>query len=678
MSTADTAPGKLAKLQSRIASEEAQALGRDEAGEASGAETAEQRFAVLNLRAEVLQAIVDAGYDAPTQIQLQTIPHVLAGQDLLGQAETGSGKTAAFACPLLSMIDIKLKQPQVLILAPTRELAIQVTAAIETYARHLRGFRALTIYGGQSYDIQLNQLKRGVHIVVGTPGRVMDHMRRATLNLKALKCLVLDEADEMLRMGFIDDVEWILSMTPQQRQILLFSATLPEPIRRIAQQHLKDPQQVTVKGKTMTADAIRQRYIETAAREKIETLRRLLASEDTDGVIVFVRTRSATIEVAEKLTDAGYSAAPLNGDMPQSLRERTVDNFRRERLAVLVATDVAARGLDVERVSHVINFDFPNDSEVYVHRIGRTGRAGRSGEAILFVGHREKGQLRRLEGATRQRIERMSQPSIESINQKRLENFKQRIRDAASDKDLEGFSELVGEVANDSGLDMQHIAAALAKLVHGDNPLLVGASNRAEQREQYERSARDKLQALRGAPGEANKRPDKSRPASRRESTGSADFSKRTRTDTPNTSMRTYRIEVGRAHDVEVRNIVGAIANESGISSARIGRIDLHDMHSTVDLPDGLDANFFRSLDGVRIAGQQLRIAPLETTRGKTGKTRKTKDDKGKRADIGKLKKETKKESKKSKLKTKTKSKRVNKDKGKRRKPTSSAHTAPD
>lgn len=676
MSTADTAPGKLDQLQSRIASEVTEIADGDKPGEpvpTPGTESAEQRFAVLNLRAEILQAIVDAGYDAPTPIQLQTIPHVLAGRDLLGQAETGSGKTAAFACPLLSMIDINVKQPQVLILAPTRELAIQVTAAIESYAKHLRGFRALTIYGGQSYDIQLNQLKRGVHIVVGTPGRVMDHMRRKTLNLQALKCLVLDEADEMLRMGFVDDVEWILTMTPQQRQILLFSATLPDPIRRIAQQHLKDPQQITVKGRTMTADAIRQRYVETAAREKVETLTRILASEDTDGVIVFVRTRSATIEVAEKLTDAGYSAAPLNGDMPQSLRERTVDNFRRERLAVLVATDVAARGLDVERVSHVINFDFPNDSEVYVHRIGRTGRAGRSGEAILFVGHREKGQLRRLEGATRQRIERMSQPSIESINQKRLEDFKQKVRDAATDKNLANFIELVDEVAEDSALDMRHIAAALAKLMHGDNPLLISATSRGEQREQYESSARDKLRASSNAPKESARRTGKGSPVARREGTGGRDAPKRARTDTPNTSMRTYRIEVGRAHEVEVGNIVGAIANEAGISSAKIGRIDLHDMHSTVDLPDGLDENFFRSLDGVRIAGQQLRISPIETGRGKTPKPRKEKVEKAKRVDSGKAA-----VAKKAKPKLKTKSKRVNKDKGKRRKPTSDARTKPD
>lgn len=677
MSTTKTAPGKLDKLQNRNASELTEIADVAKPGEptsAPGTESAEQRFAVLNLRAEILQAIVDAGYDAPTPIQLQTIPHVLAGRDLLGQAETGSGKTAAFACPLLSMVDIAVKQPQVLILAPTRELAIQVTAAIEAYAKHLRGFRALTIYGGQSYDIQLNQLKRGVHIVVGTPGRVMDHMRRQTLNLQALKCLVLDEADEMLRMGFVDDVEWILTKTPQQRQILLFSATLPEPIRRIAQQHLKDPQQITVKGRTMTADAIRQRYVETAAREKIETLSRILASENTDGVIVFVRTRSATIEVAEKLTDAGYSAAPLNGDMPQSLRERTVDNFRRERLAVLVATDVAARGLDVDRVSHVINFDFPNDSEVYVHRIGRTGRAGRSGEAILFVGHREKGQLRRLEGATRQRIERMNQPSIESINEKRLENFKQQILDAASDKNLASFAELVDDVAKDNALDMRHIAAALAKLLHGDNPLLISATSRVEQREQYETSARDKLRALQSAPKESAMRSDKGRPVTRRDGKGEGkdkgDFKKRARTDTPNTSMRTYRIEVGRAHDVEVGNIVGAIANESGISSAKIGRIDLHDMHSTVDLPDGLDENFFRSLDGVRIAGQHLRIAPVEPGRSKPTKPGKAKVDKGKRVDIGKTDGTRK-------PKLKTKSKRVDKDKGKRRKPTSDARAKP-
>ena len=615
--------------------------------------SAKQAFAVLNLRDEVLQAILAAGYEKPTAIQLQTIPHVLAGRDLLGQAETGSGKTAAFACPLLSMIDLSEQQPQVLILAPTRELAIQVTAAIESYAAGLRGFRAVTIYGGQSYDTQLNQLKKGVHIVVGTPGRVMDHMRRNTLKLNALKCLVLDEADEMLRMGFVDDVEWILTKTPQQRQILLFSATLPAQIRRIASQHLKDPQHITVKGRNMTADAIQQRYVETAAREKVDTLIRVLASEPTDGVIVFVRTRSNTVEIADKLTDAGYSAAPLNGDMPQGLRERTVENFRNEKLAVLVATDVAARGLDVNRVSHVINYDFPNDFEAYVHRIGRTGRAGRIGHAILFVGHREKGQLRRLEGATGQHLQRMDKPSIESINNKRVADFKQQIIETATHKDLSFFADLVEELATNTEFNYQQIAAALAKLVHGDAPLLMHEENRGKQREHYDASLRDK------ARGASAARVDGSASTERRPRSSST---KNQRSDLPTQDMQAYRVEVGRAHDVEAKNIVGAIANESGLNSSKIGRITIHDQHSTVDLPKDLDANFFRSLNGVRIAGQQLRLAPLDTI-----KSEKSKEKKPSYPGKDSVKAYAKAEKK---PKVKAKSKRTNKDKGKRRKPT--------
>jgi ATP-dependent RNA helicase DeaD len=663
MSTADSATEKLDKLQRKITGDlkrQAELSNTAGAQAASRDSSPKQQFAVLNLRAEVLQAIVDTGYHKPTAVQLQTIPHVLAGRDLLAQAETGSGKTAAFACPLLSMIDLKRKQPQVLVLTPTRELAIQVTAAIETYAAHLRGFRALTIYGGQSYDIQLNALKRGVHVVVGTPGRVMDHMRRNTLKLQELKCLVLDEADEMLRMGFVDDVEWILTMTPQQRQILLFSATLPAPIRRIASQHLRDPQQITVKGRTMTADAIEQRYVETAAKEKPDTLIRILAAEPTDGVIVFVRTRNNTVEIAEKLTDAGYSAAPLNGDMPQSLRERTVQNFRQKRLAVLVATDVAARGLDVERVSHVINYDFPNDFEAYIHRIGRTGRAGRSGHAILFVGQREKGQLRRLEGAIGQRLERMSKPSIEAINEQRIANFKEQIIATATNKDLSFFTDLIEEITAQTALDHRQIAAALAQLVHGDTPLLIKASTRAEQRERYDAP-------LHGKPRTGN-RPSQRDRAGQDTRAGRHGTVKRPRSALPERGMQAYRVEVGRSHGIEPKNIVGAIANESGIDSTRIGRIEIHDLHSTVDLPDNLDDNFFRSLNGVRIAGQELRLARIENTRAAKSRVKKSAPPRT----VGESTSARKKPRDKDRAKVKAKSKRTNKDKGKRRKPTSS------
>ena len=557
-------------------------------------------FEALKLREEVLRAILDKRYDKPTAIQKQTIPHVLAGRDLLGQAETGSGKTAAFACPLLSMIDVDRAQPQILVLAPTRELAIQVTEAIEGYASHLPGFRAATIYGGQSYDIQLRQLKRGVHVVVGTPGRVMDHMRRDTLKMRELKCLVLDEGDEMLRMGFVDDIEWILTMTPQDRQILLFSATLPEPIRRIAERHLKDPQHITVKGRNITADSIIQRFVLTAPREKMDMLTRILESDTTDGVIVFVKTRNSTVHVAEKLVDAGYSAAHLSGDMPQSHRERTVENFRKGKLAVLVATDVAARGLDVDRVSHVINYDFPHDVEAYVHRIGRTGRAGRSGQAILFVGHGEKGRLGRIEAETNQKLEMMHKPSIQAINKSRFARFKQQIVETATQADLRLFAKLVREVQVENDLSSEQIAAALAKLVQGDAPL--------EMKDSPHRKHDDKF-GKRGGDG-----------AGFQDGRGGDRGFKRAGSQKPAAGMQRYRIEVGRGHGVGPKNIVGAIANESGIDSSNIGRIEIHDLHSTIDLPVDLEGDFFRSLKGVKVGGQQLRLTRDEVKRfGKPG-----------------------------------------------------------
>ncbi len=574
-------------------------------------------FAILNLRDEVKQAICDEGYDKPSTIQQKTIPHVLAGSDLLAQAETGSGKTAAFACPLLSMIDMSLKRPQVLVLAPTRELAIQVTEAIRRYAAHLPGFRALTIYGGQSYDGQLRELRRGVHIVVGTPGRVMDHMKRDTLKLHDLSCLVLDEADEMLRMGFVEDVEWILTKTPQERQILLFSATLPEPIRRIAQQHLKDPKQVTVKGRNITADSIRQRFVVTTPRDKTNMLTRILESETTDGVIVFVKTRNQTVEVAERLSRAGYSAVHLNGDMPQNQRERTVDNFKKGQLNVLVATDVAARGLDVERVSHVINYDFPHDVEAYVHRIGRTGRAGRSGNAILFVGHRERGRLGRIEAATHQKLEPMHKPSIKAINAKRIARFKEQIIETASDGGLEFFTNLVNEIQTEQELPAELIAAALAQLVHGDVPLLMKDDSKPE-RPKRERAKREgKREREQRRIHEKDHRYDVNRSD---ETVPSADDAQR---DKPpygqrgfkrpgsrdvEQGMERYRVEIGRAHRVGPKNLVGAIANETGLDSRDIGRIEIFDFYSTVDLPLGLDSNFFRSLKGVRVGGEQLKL----------------------------------------------------------------------
>jgi ATP-dependent RNA helicase DeaD len=439
--------------------------------------------------AAILQALADVGYETPTAIQSETMPVLQAGRDLIGQAQTGTGKTAAFALPILQGIKLMEPGPQALVLAPTRELAIQVAEAFQRYATHMKGFHVLPIYGGQDYGVQLRALKRGVHVVVGTPGRVMDHMRRATLRLDGLNYVVLDEADEMLRMGFIDDIEWILEQTPTTRQTALFSATMPQPIRKIAERYLRDPAQISIRMQTTTAATIRQRYCTVSGGHKLDALTRILEGENIEGVLIFVRTRIATEELAERLEARGFACAAINGDMPQKLRERTIDNLKQGRLDILVATDVAARGLDVERVSHVINFDIPYDPEVYVHRIGRTGRAGRQGDAILFVAPRETRMLALIERATNQPIERMEIPSAEIINDKRMARFMQSISDTLDAGDLDIYVDLITRYQRDHDGDPVQIAAALAKLVQGDEPLLIepGPRDRGPRRDSQPR-----------------------------------------------------------------------------------------------------------------------------------------------------------------------------------------------
>ena len=544
-----------------------------------------ETFRQLNLSEPVLKALDDVGYEAPSPIQAQIIPHVLAGQDVIGQAQTGTGKTGAFALPLLSNINIEKAQPQVLVLAPTRELAIQVAEAFQKYAAHLRGLHVLPIYGGQDYRGQIQRLKRGVHVVVGTPGRVMDHMRRGTLKLETLSCLVLDEADEMLRMGFIDDVEWILEQTPAERQIALFSATMPTVIRRIAQKYLQDPEEITIKVRTTTAETIKQRYwIASGMNNKLEALTRILEAEPVDGIIVFVRTKTATVELAEKLEARGYATAALNGDIAQNQRERTVEQLKNGKLDILVATDVAARGLDVKRISHVINFDIPYDTEAYVHRIGRTGRAGRSGDAILFVAPREKRILYSIEKATRQKIELLEMPSTKVINDKRIERFKQRITDTLeADDNLEFFLHLVEQYQHEHNVPAVEIAAALAKLVQGDEPLLLKKQKAAKQKDRKEKRSRS----------------EQSAPKRRQQST------------MPDEDMDVFRLEVGHSHGVKPGNIVGAIANETGLDGAYIRKIDIHEDYSTVELPEGIPRAMFRDLKKVWVSGQQLKISRL-------------------------------------------------------------------
>jgi ATP-dependent RNA helicase DeaD len=441
-------------------------------------------FRDLNLNAAVLQALGDLGYEMPTPIQAATIPPLLAGVDLLGQAQTGTGKTAAFALPVLTKIDVNRAQPQALVLVPTRELAIQVAEAFQSYAAHMRGFHVLPIYGGQSYTPQIKGLKRGAHVVVGTPGRIMDHMKRGTLDLGGLSTLVLDEADEMLQMGFVDDIEWILEQTPPTRQVALFSATLPPPIRRIAQKHQKKPVEITIQSKTTTAANIRQRYWLVSGLHKLDALTRILEAETFDGMLIFVRTKLETVDLADRLQARGFDAAPLNGDIPQQQRERTVNALKAGKVDIVVATDVAARGLDVERISHVVNYDVPYDSESYVHRIGRTGRAGRKGEAILFIAPRERNMLRVIERATRQTIEQMSLPSIADVNEQRVSRFKQRITEAVTAGEGAVFRELIEQFEREQSIPAIDIAAALASLLQGGAPLLL--PEKPERQERFE------------------------------------------------------------------------------------------------------------------------------------------------------------------------------------------------
>ncbi len=433
----------------------------------------ENAFAKLGLNESLVRSLESFGYDTPTPIQAETIPFILAGRDVLGQAQTGTGKTAAFALPALQGIDLSQRRPQVLVLTPTRELAIQVAEAFEKYAGSMRGLRVVPIYGGQDYSIQLRALDRGVQVIVGTPGRVMDHMRRGSLPLDGLKTLVLDEADEMLRMGFAEDVEWVLTQLPTERQIALFSATLPDPIRRIAQRHLNDPAEITIRQKTATADTIRQRYFVAANHQKDAALARILEAEPTDGVIIFVKMRSTTEPLADFLAQHGHRAAALSGELAQKQRAKIVDSLRSGEIDIVVATDVAARGLDVQRISHVINYDLPFDSEAYVHRIGRTGRAGRSGEAILFVHPRDQRHLKNLERATRQVIEPMELPTNRAINKLRIARFHEKITAALTHPEMEAFTSIVEQYARDKELPAHHIAAALALLANGEKPLLL-------------------------------------------------------------------------------------------------------------------------------------------------------------------------------------------------------------
>lgn len=549
-------------------------------------------FRELGLGEPLVEALVEAGYTAPTPIQAAAIPELLAGRDLIGQAQTGTGKTAAFALPLLQRIDLADRRTQLLVLAPTRELAIQVAESFEKYAQGMKGLRVCAIYGGAGYGDQFRRLERGCQVVVGTPGRVMDHLRRESLSLADLQVVVLDEADEMLRMGFADDVEWILSHAPENRQTALFSATMPPPIREIAKKHLKDPVHVTIQQKTATADTVRQRVLFVNDHQKRFALSRVLEVEEIDGVIVFVRTKSTCEPLAEFLQQSGHRCAALHGDVPQKKRERVIEELKDGKLDIVIATDVAARGLDVQRISHVFNYDLPFDREAYVHRIGRTGRAGRTGEAILLVGPRERGKVRRLEQATGKPIEMMTPPSNRELNQKRIEKFHQRINEAMQSREMETYTSIVSQYQEKfPEATAEQIAAALAVMLHGGRSMI---EKRELQPMEEDRRRSDRPDR----PGKRERFERRERPqrGERRMAAGGE-------------PMDSYRIEVGREHGVQPGNIVGAIANEIGIDSSFIGRIAIFDRHSIVDLPAGLPEDLFYALKEVRVFGTALQIS---------------------------------------------------------------------
>ena len=565
----------------------------DTGAENTSANDNSQGFATLGLPDDVQQAVAKVGFTQPSPIQEQTIPILMEGRDVVGLAQTGTGKTAAFALPVLSQVDPEVRHPQALVLAPTRELALQVADSFQSFADHLGRIEVLPIYGGQAYGIQLSGLRRGAQIIVGTPGRVIDHLEKGSLDISQLRFLVLDEADEMLNMGFQEDVERILEDTPEEKQVALFSATMPNSIRRLSKQYLNDPAEVTVKSERRTNDNITQRYLLTPHRQKMDAFTRILEVIEYDAIIVFCRTKHETEEVADNLRDAGYNAAAINGDIAQQQRERTVDQLKDGRLDILVATDVAARGLDVERITHVVNYDIPNDTESYVHRIGRTGRAGRTGEAILFVTPRERRMLRSIERVTNARLEEMDLPSADEVNEKRKEKFLAKIGESLGEKQFEFFRDMVREYSAANNVAMDDIAAALAVQLQGGKDFLL-KEQPAPKRDRRDRDRFDRGDRCdRGGRGGFRDR-DRDRDRGPRR---------------PDGDFETYRLDVGKRQNVRPGAIVGALANEGGLSSKDFGRITIAVGHTLVDLPKNLDRAVLDRLKDTRISGQLINIA---------------------------------------------------------------------
>ncbi len=550
----------------------------------------EKGFKSFGFSDALLNTLSKKGYEEPSPIQKASIPELMLGRDLVGQAQTGTGKTAAFALPLIERIKTSEKLPQVLVLAPTRELAMQVAESFKAYATGHPNLRILAVYGGADFRPQIHTLKKGVEIIVGTPGRVMDHMRQGTLNTSNLKSLVLDEADEMLRMGFIDDVEWILNQLPVERQLILFSATMPPEIRRLSKSYLNEPAEITIKVKSKEAQLIRQRYIVLQNSYKIEVLKRVLEAVSGEGVIIFARTKAITLTISEVLEASGYEVAVLNGDVPQNQRERTVDRLRNGGINVLVATDVAARGLDVDRIGLVINYDMPFDTEAYVHRIGRTGRAGRTGEAILFINQREKRFITNLERAVKQTIEQMEIPNNEFINKTRIEKLKERLTSSAlnertNEEETELLENMIESISIELKISPQKVALAAMSLAIGPAPLL--------SRENEDWIKRSTMRSRNG-----ERRGDRAG-SSRRMSN---EFSR------SNEKMEKFRVEVGYQDHVKPGNLVGAIANESGLKGRMIGRIQIFENHSFIDLPKGMPKDIFENLKKVKVMNKALKI----------------------------------------------------------------------
>jgi ATP-dependent RNA helicase DeaD len=566
-------------------------------------------FSDLGLPASILAALADVGYESPSPIQAACIPALLEGGDLLGQAQTGTGKTGAFALPILARIDLARREPQALVLVPTRELAIQVAEAFQKYASHMPGFHVLPIYGGQSYTPQLSALKRGTHVIVATPGRVIDHLERGTLNVSTVSCVVLDEADEMLQMGFVDPIESILARLPESRQIALYSATMAPAVRRIADRHLRSPRVINIRAKTITATNIRQRYWMVEGTHKLDALTRILEVETFDAILVFTRTKQSTAELAEKLEARGFAAAALNGDIQQSERERTVQALKSGKIDIIVATDVAARGLDVPRVSHVINFDVPYDSESYIHRIGRTGRMGRSGEAILFISPRERHMLRIIERATRQPIEQMTLPSVHDVNRKRVEKWKVGLTAALASPPHAMYRSIIEEYVHETGADPLDVAAALAGLGQGGHSLLLPERSADATPPAREGGGSTFSPTYEGG-GKGKPKRGAATKAMFADGPGDEQGGKGRRFE----RQQRYRLEVGREQGVQPGNIVGLLAHEADLSGAQINKIDIYEDHTLVSLPE-LPPELMTKLRKLRLKGKPLEIVAVEDTR---------------------------------------------------------------